>query len=215
MKKPYEERYRELLAVLATIDENQESEFEEFRSAMNSIQEAIKWVRTTFESQPPKDEVEEIDFFKETKPAFYALLIFAQEKFSILNRRPLVQEQDLKNYYLEELKYIFRFFQLNQFHYQYYRLRASQLDGQFFVRRAGVEDQLLPEHSAVCDPSFSTGLDYLAAKFMAYEKLRDYLISLLEHPESNNPVFKTSRKGIALRWTGDTCNLIELAYGIL
>jgi len=71
---------------------------------------------------------------------------------------------------------------------------------------------LLPEGPDL-DPEFSTAGDYLFAKFIAYERLQEYLISCFYHRASDEPALgKPKRK--AMNWTGDKSNLIELANAL-
>jgi hypothetical protein len=64
------------------------------------------------------------------------------------------------------------------------------------------------------DPSFSTLGDYLFSKFIALEKLRSIVVAEMDVPTLAGAGVVRSRKGKELRWTGDSCNLIELVYGI-
>ena len=63
------------------------------------------------------------------------------------------------------------------------------------------------------DPSFCTIGDYLFAKFIALERLRDIVVTEMQVPSLAGAGEVRSKKGKELRWTGDSCNLIELAYG--
>ncbi|HVY74379.1 MAG TPA: RteC domain-containing protein [Puia sp.] len=58
------------------------------------------------------------------------------------------------------------------------------------------------------DTDFSTKCDYLFANFLAYEKVQEYLINEL-YPASEHAV-----PGKALTWTGESVNLVKLAYVI-
>ena len=64
------------------------------------------------------------------------------------------------------------------------------------------------------DSSFSTAGDLLFAKFMAFERLKDYLQERLHNPGSVPAAATISKKGREIKWTGDKSNLIELAYAI-
>jgi hypothetical protein len=62
-------------------------------------------------------------------------------------------------------------------------------------------------------PGFSTALDHTFAKFIAYEHLQLYLVGQLTDlfAETKLPAKRATR---ILKWTGETINLAELAYGI-
>jgi len=157
---------------------------------------------------------EEILFFREVKPRFHALLILAVERFHFESNKPAVAGRELERYCRRQLAFIGNFFGQHRLMYEYYRLGAVDLDGRIFVRANVSEDFSfvgLPE----IYPVFSTYGEYLFSKFMALEKLRQEVLGELLVPVENTgrePL--RSRKGRELRWTGDSCNLIELAYGL-
>jgi len=121
----------------------------------------------------------------------------------------------LKKFYEQELLFIKRFFSQYQFLYQYYKFELNELDQLLFVRGAKISDHLLP-YAVDQDPQFSTDCDYLFAKFIAYERLQSYIADELISLESpvNFANAATQESLIELKWTGETINLVELAYGI-
>jgi hypothetical protein len=155
----------------------------------------------------------EIHFFKYVKPGFYALQVFEVDFYSLTANTQVGTTEMIRSYYEQELLYLFRFFRTHAFHYQYYRTGARDLDGQYFTRDGKPGDIPVLE---IVDPwpGFSSPLAYLFAKFIAYERLQNYLIDQLtvlyaggKQPEKNaKPVPK-------LRWTGEAINLVEVAYG--
>ena len=118
----------------------------------------------------------------------------------------------LKAYYESELRIIKRFFDQHRFLYQYYLLDGSELDATYFIRGGEPSLLFLPDIRET-DPSFSTAGDFLFAKFMAMERLQEYLIAQLYSPEYIG-TYQFKRRGRALKWTGDKSNLIEVAYGL-
>ncbi len=180
---------------------------------LNCINDALNQLRTFLKEYQFKDQESEIYFFKYDKPKFFCEQIYAKEIYTIEIARPHGDELLLKNFYEQELKYIKRFFIQYQFLYQYYQLDASDLDHLFFVRGAKPSDLLLPETPDL-DPLFSTSCDYLFSKFMAYEKIQDYLINCLYGPIDNLQRLGVSGKNKILKWTGNKADLVELAYGI-
>jgi len=179
---------------------------------INLVRESIAKLRAELEQEPFENQEEEIEFFKYWKPRFVCEQILAFELFTIETSRPLADELLLKSFYEQELKVIKRFFEQYRFMYQYYQLEASDLDHLLFVRNAHPSAILLPE-TQVEPPTFSTAADYLFAKFIAFEKLQDYLVSKLYQPYDNSGQEPGLNK-TGLKWTGDSINLVELAYGI-
>lgn len=175
---------------------------------LSLIQDELRKLRQDVIEHPFADTGEEIEFFKRVKPAFVAEQIYAVERFSLDSSRPLGDELALKAYYEFELKHIRRFFDTHRFLYQYYLLDGHELDHLYFVRGAATP-VLLKADLPDADPEFSTAADYLYAKFLAYERLQEYLAGLL-YPAANN---LAENKGFS-RWPGDKNELIELGYGI-
>lgn len=154
------------------------------------------------------DHQEEISFFKHEKPMFMCELLCAHQMFTIeTQRRQFTEAILIRNYYEQELKVIKHYFMQHQFLYQYYLLEASELDNILFVRGAETSAGLLPETPDL-DPGYTTKGDHLIAQFLAHEKTQDYLINEL-YPSSERV-----RSGKVLHWTGETINLVELAYGL-
>jgi hypothetical protein len=54
-------------------------------------------------------------------------------------------------------------------------------------------------------------MGYLSARFKAYELLGHYILMRLEDLE---PALPGAKPSSAFKWTGETINLIELAYGV-
>ncbi|MDB5141054.1 MAG: RteC protein [Mucilaginibacter sp.] len=183
-------------------------------SALSSIRSATNKLKAYLIASDFRDKDKEIDFFKFEKPLFTAEQIYVQELFTIETNRPLRNNALLKIFYEQELLYIRRFFLQYQFLFQYYKFELKELDSLLFLRGAAPTDIPLPDSPGL-DPVFSTVGDYLFAKFIAYERLQVFLtdeLSELEPPAGmpgtvNDP-------GIELKWTGESINLVELAYGI-
>ncbi|WP_183580224.1 RteC domain-containing protein [Mucilaginibacter sp. X5P1] len=179
---------------------------------LNTTGESLKKLKDFVKETPFENQLEEIRFFKYEKPRFVAEQIYALEIYTIETGKPLGDELLIRNFYEQELRFIKRYFIQYQFLYQYYQLDACDLDHLFFVRGAKPSDILIPEAPGL-DPVFSTSCDYLFAKFMAYERIQDYIMDCLYGQGKAYQSF-TSKKGRSLTWTGDKSNLIELAYAI-
>ncbi|WP_157682367.1 RteC domain-containing protein [Mucilaginibacter mallensis] len=180
---------------------------------LNAVRVAMADLKDKVDNSSFKDIDEEIQFFKYVKPQFYAHHIYALELFKIDTDKPLGDQQVLRNYYEQELKFIRKFLNKHLFLYQYYLLDGSELDSSYFVRGKNQVNLLLSDGPDL-DPLFSTACDYLFARFIAIEKLQEYLIQCLYHSNGMEPVAKFSKKKGPFKWTGDKSNLIELAYGI-
>jgi hypothetical protein len=180
---------------------------------INAVKTALADLRVKLNDAPFDSTGDEIQFFKHIKPKFHAVQIFALEVFKIDADKPLGDEMLFKNYFEQELKFIRNFLNKHQFIYQYYLLGGTELDLSYFTRGRERSGVLLPDGPDL-DPQFSTPGDYLFAKFLAIEKLQEYLIQNLYNPGGLEPMSKATRQRGAFKWTGDKSNLIELAYGI-
>jgi hypothetical protein len=199
--------------------------------AVAVVGEALNKVKEHMTLFPFKSTAEEISFFKYEKPRFLAEQLYALEMINIQTSRPPYDQEVIKNYYQQELSGLGRFFNQYKALYQYYQLEGSDLDELLFVRGGKPPAMLLPETQNL-DPAFSTNGDYAYAKFIALERLQAYLISELK--ELDRPGRKlyaglgwhgvderhlnNSLEGQAvdqkIKWTGESINLVELAYGM-
>lgn len=211
-----EELYREMLdglrSELEVLEQGELSGLKKMVEALGVVRRVLKELRE-LALREGFDSVEaEVRFFKVWKPAFHSWQVYYVELGTIEEQLP-VGDEELRTVYLkEQLGFIGRFFKQQAFLFQYYRLGAVELDRLYFVR--GSEwPGMLPGELPDLDPGFSTQGDYLFAKFMAYERLRERLLEMMTVETGAEGSF-VSKKGRPLKWTGDTCNLIEVAYGI-
>ena len=212
MKEFIEKLHQELAEELAIYADLGALPVKRLSGALNATSAALQKIREYIETHPFENRQQEINFFKYLKPPVMAEKLYALEIYTIETNRPLVDEVSLRVFYEQELKYIRRFFMQHQFLYQYYQLDAVDLDQVFFVREAKPTDIIIPSTPEL-DPTFSTAADFLFAKFIAYEKVQDYLMDCLYGQGKALQPFR-SKKGRLLEWTGDKSNLVELAYAI-
>jgi hypothetical protein len=127
----------------------------------------------------------------------------------------------LREYFLEELKFISRFFKQHAFLYEYYRSGFTELDEVLFVRGVESSHPFLVGSPAL-DVRYSTSGDYLFGKFMAYESLRDYILAELAKLDGSVAlglpgVAGARGPGVGKKWfdwTGEVINVVELGYGL-
>lgn len=166
------------------------------------------------EKHPFKDTQEQIDFFKYVKPSIYQWQIYHTELYTVETGFPLGDTEKQIAYLSQELRYTERFFQQYAFFYQYFKLDANELDNLYFIRGEEIQSVLITNMPDV-NSGFSTSGDYLFSKFMAFEKLRNWLIEKMLYLKGNpaNPLQLISEPD-DLKWTGDTINLAEIGIGI-
>lgn len=211
----YDELYFKLEDELEQVANDEKEPLKKLTASLLIIRRTLDELKAHVSQNPFKEKKDEIYFFKKIKPQFFSLLIFELELYQVINNHPAGSKEQLTAYYLEELKYIERFFLQNQFQYQYFRLNATELDHLYFIRGTEKQSVLIPELPEL-DPEFSTSCDYLFSKFKALEMLRDHLLNELDNinKADNNTFIRPGRKYKPLSWTGDIINVVELGYGL-
>ncbi|MGF7028569.1 RteC domain-containing protein [Sphingobacterium sp. HSC-15S19] len=211
----FENQYSIMLEQLTEINGAMNDSIENLNASLTIIKQTLISLKERNRMQPFIDDDQEIRFFKYTKPRFYAWQVYYLELHNIISSVPIGTDEVIKNYYINEIAIIDRFFKIHAFHYQYYLKNESCKDQIFFLRR---HRSLFPpsvELNAI-DPEFSTELDHLFGRFRANEMLRDFLIrkvKLLIQESYNglaNGLFDKGKRS----WSGDKVELIEIAYGI-
>ena len=210
-KQEFRDLRLRLKAIAARDDYSLLQRFNESISLVNAFLAVVRERVTTVAF---RDQLEEIYFFKFEKPEYYALKIYEVSLFGILNQRPVGTDEMLRDYYLEELAFISRFFKQYAFLYEYYRSGFTQMDELLFLREGMAPDVLLPEFWEL-DPEFSTCGDYLFSKFIAFEALREFILGEIRMLEARASVVSSGEGDKKwFDWTGEIINLVELGYAI-
>ncbi|NLU91388.1 RteC domain-containing protein [Chitinophaga sp. Ak27] len=159
-----------------------------------------------------KDPFEEINFFKNELPRFYALYLHFTRIHKIETRMPPGKENQLK--ILEkEVKRLAFYFEQNADWILYYRSGASHLDEHYFLRQTsnGLPTIFCP---VVLDLRFTSYGTYPFSKIQSLELTQSYIdqkIAVLRnHPMRTD----TNKPKTILRWTGSKSDLIELLYAL-
>ncbi len=164
------------------------------------------------------NEIEEIRFFKKTKPELFSKLIYYAKIFNIESRRPTGSREIQEVYLRRELKKLTFFFNNHLEFYQYYRMDSTFFDDKYFIR--GKEDLQLYQDTLMfyVDPDFSTSHDYMVAKIIAYDRLQVFLNTELEalsiKVANPNWVQLGSLENNLIQWTDSKTALVELIYAI-
>lgn len=210
-----EQMYGELEDQLETINESLSSGFEKFSDSLYATTKDIIELKKTISEHQFENEMQEMAFFKNVFPKFYARLIYSSEEYNIALTIPEGTDQMIRDYYLQELAIVKRNFNHHQFAYQYFLHSESALDEDYFLRK-----NFRPYHPGlpllVLDETTDTNMGYQFAKFRAYEMLQTFLIKKIQalYQRPDNTVLTELLTGTNRRWTGEKINLIELAYGI-
>jgi len=209
----YDELYKRLMEFLSVLTGKEADPVKRLAQALQEIRVVLQMLRGKVLSRPfPSKEIE-IWFFKTIKPKFYALRIFHLELYNLDINRPAGTRDMLLAFYRKELGLIERFFKLNAFLYQYFKAGFSEMDGLYFLRGAEIPTVLQPELPDA-DPAFSTGLDYMYARFMAFEMLQREILDRMIGLDGTLLPFEPKKPTPMLQWTGSHVNMVELVYGL-
>ncbi|PWS33335.1 RteC domain-containing protein [Pedobacter paludis] len=218
MQKSYEDLFAAFGAALAKVDGDFIDELESFPSAMEVCQDYLKLLKELFVRQEGIDEAFEIVFFKSVKPRFYAERMYRFERYQLALNRPVGRDAVVRLYLEEELSVLERFLESYRMQYLYFKTKGDELDGVYFLRSGKLPQSMLAgEWDA--DREYSTGMDYLFAKFMAFGRMREFILSELALLPVVDLVKGSGIRGFTgagkrFAWTGEVINLVELGYGL-
>jgi len=206
-----EKLYLEMTAKLLDQGQRKSPDVSRLASSLEIIEAHINRLHSIVNAVGFQSNLEEIEFFKRIKPKFYSKKIFLVEQFNIISNIPEETTIKILAYYKKEISFLRRYFNQNQFIYQYYRSAESALDEKYFLRNTRVS--VFP---ALNFPEFETNGDYIFAKFLAYEELRRFLLGRIKkvENESNSLLAKQITAVSSQMWTDEKVNLVELAYGL-
>lgn len=162
-----------------------------------------------------KSEIEEIIFFKETKPQFTSKLIYYNMIYKIEMKRPNGGNRIVKKYFQNELQKLKAYFDNELDFYKYYRSGSSYLDHKYFLRGKYDIKLALDSYYFETDTSFSTSHDFKVARILANDLIQLYLEDQLIMIENKDLGDKSQRKpNVKLTWTSSKVALTELIYAL-
>ena len=211
----YEKLYAEFKDALAGVSSIEGGAIQSLSETLALCRKFLGQLRSMVTDVPFEDSVTEIHFFKSVKPKFYAEKIYAFERYGLEMNKPVGTVDMIRAFLEDELRQVHRFFKQHAFLYQYYRAGGVGLDSQYFLRGADLPLPLVPEIPDP-NPDFSTAMDYLFAKFIAFEMLQREILRRIGVLDGK-VVPGTApglTKGVGLKWTGKIVNLGELIYGL-
>lgn len=186
------------------------------KMALKLTRDAMAKLKLHFSETKFKDRAEEIPIFKIIKPSFYQWNIYYTELYYLESGLLNGDIAKTQTFLEAELSYINRFFKQYAFLYQYYLLGADEMDNLYFVRGEQTQSVLLPNVPEL-EPEFSTSCDYLFSKFMAYEKLKGWILerlTVLKSKAVDPQQLLNLLPADEMHWTGDTIDLAEIGLGL-
>jgi len=209
--KELEKLYQEMLEELQTFDNLMDEAGKSLGQSLGCIQRTLEKLFDYFESHSPATIQSEIHFYKYVKPRFLSWQIYLIQQNYLVVSMPVGTDDMCKNFLLEELSSISRFFQKHAFLYQYYLTGETMRDEEFFLRKNISEFPLGQEFVSGRMRKYSTQMDYMFAQFKAMEMLRDFIISRVKF---FTQTFKEDMLSAALKqsrryWSGDKAELVN------
>ena len=171
---------KDLSSQLQGIDLDESDLIRKAQKSIHCINYALTQLRAFTIQHTFCDDVEEILFFKRTKPELFSKLIYYVKILNIESRRPVGSREIQESYLQEELKKLTSFFENHLEFYQYYRMDSTYLDSKYFIR--GKEDLNLYQDTLMIyvDPDFSTSHDYMVSVIIANDRLKVFLSTEIE-----------------------------------
>lgn len=213
--KEIDNLYSEMLEQLEKINSSMLDSVGNLSASLSLMRETMFSLREYIRVHSFLNEEQEIGFFKYVKPRFAAWQTYYIELNNLISSTPIGTDQMIRDYYINEIGIIDRFFKINAFYHQYYVKDEHSKDNIYFLRNNRSQFPPCGELFTI-ESDFSTELDYLFSKFRAYEMLRDYIIKRIKflYQESDrSSVMELVAKRKRL-WSGDKVELVEIAYGI-
>jgi hypothetical protein len=189
--KIYENLKQDLEIEFTKIENQNSLPRKKLSASLRAIKKCLKQLKVEVLAKGFDNEEEEIYFFKQVKPFFYAKWIYAFEIHLLEMNQPKGTPEMLKDYFEGEIQLIHRYFKQNAYFYHYFKSGAQELDNCCFLRDADMEAIAIPEMPE-SEEEFTTACDPLFAKFIAYEDLQNHILNLL-YPKENQEDLKPDK----------------------
>ena len=209
------------LNLLDTIKKDVQTIDLEEDTTLNKSVKIIELLRTYFNELKEhiseytfNNETEEIQFFKETKPQIFSMLIYYDNICRLEINRPTGSDSMQKAFTLKQFDDLKEYFDNNIDFYKYCRSHRTDLDKQYFLRYQPDVEMYFDSQYFERDQKFSTGFDLKVATILANDMLSDYLSAeLVKEDVPNAHQFdNTNTQKVKAKWTGSKVALIELIY---
>src|ERR1700744_5063680 len=211
--KRYDKWLREIEKELALLEGLDVTSIARIKQTLPIIDKVMLSVKEQVLADGFADSKAEIYFFKHVKPAFQALRLYEILLYRFASNIPPGTDEMIRQYYQQDLLSIMRELHADNYHYQYFKSGATESDAVFFLRDSSGGDIPITELNEQV-PGFSSPLDFSVARYMALERMQEHLLDLLAGTVQPLKKKTTDSDKKDLKWTGESINLVELAYGI-
>jgi hypothetical protein len=180
--------------------------------SLDVVRHSLFRLREYINGQPFANKEEEIHYFKDLAPSFYAGLFYHLKEYNIEFEKQHGSPERVESLLVHELEATAKFYEYHQEFYKYHYEGDTRMDEQIFVRDRS-ENGMLDEVEVIMGPDFCVGC-YWTARLLANEQLKVYLkkeLDLLNQPQSVMPSVVGYGEII---WTDSPTDLTELLYGL-
>lgn len=213
---PYEKILKKLDHDLDHLELEEEDILVKAEKGIKFSKQTLKTVRNIIVDHEFESKLEEIHFFKCTKPKIYSKLIYYVKLFNIENKRPRGSNKSQVKYLNNNIEKLQTYFNDHLDFYHYYRREATVFDEQYFLR-GKADIRLFPDtfHFFV-DEQFATSHDSTVATILAYDLLIVHLKREIDKLENNSNYanLKLLQRKTKITWTAHKIYLIELIYAL-
>ena len=171
---------KNLSSQLQSIDMDESDLIRKAQKSIRCIKDALTQLRAFTIQYAFCNDVEEILFFKKTKPELFSRLIYYVRILNIESSRPVGSHEMQIGYLQGERNKLTLFFDNHLEFYQYYRMNSTYLDDKYFIRAK--EDINFYQDTLMnyVDLDFSTSHDYMVSKIIANDRLKVFLSTEIE-----------------------------------
>lgn len=178
--------------------------------ALIFIDQAIREVKEMILDHRFDNVAEEVYFFKHLKPRFISKFIFYTTILNLESQKPDTGNKIVKRYFEAEQEKLKLLYSEHAEFYRYYRREATYLDHKIFVRHSYDLKMKLSLGFYNFDHSFTTSHDHLLARFVAAQKIDEYLKAQIEGLKPDIRINMPS----PVSWSASKVGLTELVYAL-
>ena len=176
--------------------------------AIDVIKEALSELKDIAKKYSFETEVEQISFYKDTSPYFYAKYVYYVAIYNSEAARP-IGHKSIQKYYRKEFSKMQHFFYGISDFYKYYRTGNTYLDNLYFTKEQQGHFSVLTYDPAI-DTELFTLHSLRLATLLANEQLHTYFINAITEAKAEGTQSVLIKD--KLEWTDSKTGLTELIY---
>ncbi|WP_259070364.1 RteC domain-containing protein [Mucilaginibacter sp. X4EP1] len=206
-----EQLYQKLTGQIAETEPSASDPASQFKTCLRYTKQALTELELHIGKNSLSNNTEQRQYTEQILPRFRSLEFYYYELAWLVCNRPKGDRYEWMEYYRQELDVIRHFLHRHAAYYQLYKIKTMGLEEVLsegeckdrWINAASAQDALpIQERTA------------LFSKFIAYDKLQDYLLDQIRLLNEFDALHPHGLRNRQLHWTGDVCNLVELVYGL-